>query len=57
MMESAEDLFFTSPPWAGRRKEKYKLGLRPILREDWFSQPVSGEVAQHKKDLLDKKGN
>ena len=53
-MESAEDLFFTSPPWAGRRKEKYKLGLRPILREDWFSQPVSGEVAQHKKDLLDK---
>ena len=53
-MESAEDLFFTSPPWAGRRKEKYKLGLHPIPRGDWFSQPVSAEVAQHKKELLDK---
>ena len=53
-MESAEELFFASPPWAGRRKEKYKLGLHPISTEDWFSQPVSTEVEQHKKDLLDK---
>ncbi len=40
-----------SPPWHGGLS-KYRLGLRPIAREQWF-QAIPEELYRYKKNLLD----
>ena len=42
---------FLSPPW-GEGYTKYRLGLNPIHEENWFDQPISKEVFEHKFNLL-----
>ena len=43
--------FWTSPPWAVGSK-KYRLGLKPIPKSEWFSLPVDEKLLQHKTELL-----
>ena len=42
---------FLAPPW-GDGYTKYRLGLNPIHEENWFNQPISKEVFEHKFNLL-----
>jgi len=42
---------FITPPW-GDGYTKYRLGLNPIHEENWFNQPISKEVFEHKFNLL-----
>ena len=43
--------FWQNPPWTGA-KPKYRLGLAPIAKEQWFTQPISTAVLQHKQNML-----
>ena len=46
-----DQTFWTSPPWAGGSK-KYRLGLKPIPKNEWFSLPLDEKLLQHKTELL-----
>lgn len=48
---SPTNSFWRNPPWAGA-KPKYRLGLAPIPLQQWFTQPISGPVLQHKQHML-----
>ena len=43
--------FWQNPPWTGA-KPKYRLGLAPIAKEQWFTQPISTAVLKHKQRML-----
>tara|TARA_Y100001970_G_scaffold5700_1_gene6383 strand:+ start:808 stop:1602 length:795 start_codon:yes stop_codon:yes gene_type:complete len=43
--------FWLNPPWDGG-KEKYRLGLKPISREDWFEKPIFSELKNYKRTLF-----
>tara|TARA_A100001234_G_scaffold198876_1_gene189882 strand:- start:4488 stop:5282 length:795 start_codon:yes stop_codon:yes gene_type:complete len=44
--------FWTDPPWGDGHK-KYRLGLAPIDKEDWFEGDISFELKEHKRKLLE----
>ena len=44
--------FWENPPW-GDGKEKYRLGLSPISKEEWLNRKISPKLLKHKKHLLD----
>ena len=44
--------FWKNPPW-GDGKEKYRLGLSPISKEEWLNRKISPKLLKHKKHLLD----
>ena len=46
-----EHNLFLSPPW-GDGYAKFRLGLNPIHEENWFNEPISKEVFEHKFNLL-----
>ncbi|MFL2752565.1 MAG: heme-dependent oxidative N-demethylase subunit alpha family protein [Gammaproteobacteria bacterium] len=47
----AGNSLFQAPPW-GDGYSKYRLGLNPIHEENWFNEPISKEVFEHKFNLL-----
>lgn len=53
MSASPESFNWHTPPWAGGAA-KYRLGLKPIELNDWFS-PISDELFAYKKALLDER--
>jgi len=44
--------FWTDPPWGDGHK-KYRLGLAPIDKEDWFESDISSDLKEHKRRLLE----
>ena len=44
--------FWTDPPWGDGHK-KYRLGLTPIDKEDWFETDISSDLKEHKRRLLE----
>lgn len=44
--------FWLDPPWGDGHK-KYRLGLAPIDKEDWFETDISSELKEHKRRLLE----
>lgn len=55
MSASPESFNWHTPPWAGG-VAKYRLGLKPIELNDWFS-PISEELLGYKRTLLDERYN
>ena len=43
--------FWLDPPWGDGHK-KYRLGLAPIDKEDWFESDISPDLKEHKRILL-----
>ena len=46
-----DQTFSTSPPWEGGSK-KYRLVLKTIPKNEWFSLPLDEKLLQHKTELL-----
>ena len=44
--------FWLDPPWGDGHK-KYRLGLAPIDKEDWFETDISSDLKEHKRRLLE----
>jgi len=51
-MLKADESFWSNPPW-GDGKQKYRLGLSPIAKEEWLNRKIGDSLFKHKKDLLD----
>ena len=51
-MLKADKSFWSNPPW-GDGKQKYRLGLIPIAKEEWLNRKIGDSLFKHKKDLLD----
>ena len=48
--------FWENPPW-GNGKQKYRLGLKPIAKDEWLNREIGPNLYKHKKELLDNKYN
>ena len=44
--------FWLNPPW-GDGQKKYRLGLAPIDKENWFESDISTSLKKHKTKLLE----
>lgn len=44
--------FWLNPPW-GDGQKKYRLGLAPIDKENWFESEISTSLKKHKTKLLE----
>ena len=50
-IKSIDHNFWINPPW-GNGKEKYRLGLKPIEKSQWFKVNISDSLKSHKKNLF-----
>ena len=50
-IKSIDRNFWINPPW-GSGKEKYRLGLRPIEKSNWFEIKITNSLKTHKKNLF-----
>ena len=55
-MGSIENNFWKNTPW-GNGDRKYRLGLRPINKDQWLDRKISKELLEHKKNLFKKNYN
>ena len=55
-MGSIENNFWKNTPW-GNGDRKYRLGLRPINKDQWLDRKISKELFEHKKNLFKKNYN
>lgn len=53
-MLDVDSFFWENPPW-GDGKQKYRLGLRPIYKEEWLNRKIGPNLYEYKKKLLDSK--
>ena len=51
-IKSIDHDFWKNPPW-GNGKEKYRLGLKPIEKSQWFKDNISDSLKNYKKNLLE----
>tara|TARA_Y100000816_G_scaffold100781_1_gene70273 strand:- start:314 stop:1108 length:795 start_codon:yes stop_codon:yes gene_type:complete len=51
-IKSIDHNFWINPPW-GNGKEKYRLGLKPIEKSQWFKVNISDTLINHKKNLFE----
>lgn len=51
-IKSIDHDFWKNPPW-GNGKEKYRLGLKPIKKSQWFKDNISDSLKNHKKNLFE----
>ena len=51
-IKSIDHDFWKNPPW-GNGKEKYRLGLKPIEKSQWFKDNISDSLKNHKKNLFE----
>ena len=50
-IKSIDHDFWVNPPW-GNGREKYRLGLKPIEKNQWFPICISDNLKTHKKNLF-----
>ena len=50
-LKSTDNNFWHNPPW-GHGREKFRLGLRPVERSEWFASDISRELYAYKQNLL-----
>ena len=50
-IKSIDRNFWINPPW-GSGKEKYRLGLKPIEKSNWFEIKITNSLKTHKKNLF-----
>jgi hypothetical protein len=55
-MLSVDPVFWENPPW-GSGTQKYRLGLKPISKDEWLDRKIGPDLYSHKKKLLDSKYN
>ena len=55
-MLTVDPLFWKNPPW-GDGKQKYRLGLKPVSKDEWLNRKIGPELYDHKKELLDSQYN
>ena len=53
-MLDVDSFFWENPPW-GDGKQKYRLGLKPISKDEWLNREIGPNLYSHKKELLDNK--
>ena len=46
-IKSIDHDFWVNPPW-GNGREKYRLGLKPIEKNQWFPICISDNLKTHK---------
>ena len=51
-----DSFFWENPPW-GNGKKKYRLGLKPISKDEWLDRKIGPNLYEYKKKLLDNKYN
>ena len=51
-MLDVDHFFWENPPW-GDGKQKYRLGLKPISKDEWLNRKIGPNLYSHKKELLD----
>ena len=50
-IKSIDHDFWMNPPW-GNGREKYRLGLKPIAKNQWFPSCISNNLKIYKKNLF-----
>ena len=55
-MLEVDSFFWENPPW-GDGKKKYRLGLKPISKDEWIDRKIGPNLYEHKRKLLDCKYN
>ena len=53
-MLDVDSFFWENPPW-GDGKQKYRLGLKPISKDEWLNRRIGPSLYSYKKELLDNK--
>ena len=51
-MRTLKNTIWHNPPW-GSGDRKYRLGLKPINKDQWLDREIGNDLFDHKKDLLE----
>ena len=46
-MLDVDYFFWENPPW-GDGKQKYRLGLKPIAKDEWLNREIGPSLYKHK---------